>query len=89
VVVASQDASVVLEFDEVESIAGENEQVDFVPPAAVVAELEVRPGAERGSVGQRLLDGVEALLLMGELRLGDLDPAAVTVELPPYCCVYA
>jgi hypothetical protein len=52
VIIAGQDAAVVLEFDQVERVAGQHQQVDLVPAAAVVAELEVGPGAERLGVGQ-------------------------------------
>ena len=77
VVVAAQDAAVVLELNQVERVAGQHQQVDLVPAAAVVAELEVGPRAEWGSIGKCLLDGVQALLLVGELRVGDRDPTAV------------
>ena len=40
-VVASEDAAVMLELDQVEGVAGEDQQVDLMPAAAVVAELEV------------------------------------------------
>ena len=60
-----------------------------MPPTAIVAELEVRPGAERGSVGKELLDGVQALFFVGELRVGDHDPAAVLhrIDTPSSHCV--
>jgi hypothetical protein len=45
--------------------------------ATVVAELEVGPGPEWGSIGKCLLHGVQALLFVRELRVGDRDPAAV------------
>lgn len=66
-----------LELDQVERVAGQNEQVDLMPAAAVVAELEIGPGPEWGSVGEQLLDDVQALLLVGKLRIRDGDPTAV------------
>jgi hypothetical protein len=77
VVVAAEDSALVLELDEVQRVAGEYQEVNLMPPTAVVTELEVRQGAERGSVGKELLDGVQALLFVGELRVGDRDPTAV------------
>lgn len=47
-VVAGEDAAVVLELDQVERVAGQDQQVDLMPAAAVVAELEVRPGPKWG-----------------------------------------
>ncbi len=52
-----------------------HQQVDLVPAALVVAELEVRPGAERVAGRQQRLDQVQALGLVGELGRRDLSPA--------------
>lgn len=48
--VAAQRAGVVLEFARLEGVATQDQQVHFVPAAAVVAELEVGPG--RGPAGR-------------------------------------
>ena len=47
VVVTPQGARVVLELDEVQPLLAQHQQVDLVPPALGVAELEVGPRAER------------------------------------------
>lgn len=78
VVVAPQHAGVVLQLDQVELVAGEDEEVDLVPAAVVVPELEVRPGAVGRGVGEEFADVVEAVGLVLELGGRDLDPAVVT-----------
>jgi len=75
VVVAAKDPRVVLQLDEMQPAAAEQEQVDLVPPAVRVPELEVGPSPERNLVGQDVSDQGEALGLMRELRVGHLDPA--------------
>ena len=52
-----------------------HKQVDLVPPALGIAELEVGPRAERRRVGQYAAHQRQALGLVGELRRGHLDPA--------------
>ncbi len=52
-VVAAQGAGVVLQLDQVQAAAAEDQQVDLVPLAVAVAELEVRPRTERGLVRQQ------------------------------------
>ena len=74
-VVAAQGAGVVLQLDQVQPAAAQDQQVDLVPLAVAVAELEVRPGAERSVVGQQGADEIQALSLVGELGGGHLDPA--------------
>ena len=74
-VVAAQGAGVVLQLDQVQAAAAEDEQVDLVPLALAVAELEVRPRAERGLIRQQVMDDVQAFRLMGELGRRYLDPA--------------
>ena len=82
-VVAGEDAAVVLELDQVEGVPGQDQQVDLMPAAAVVAELEVRPGAERRRVGSSCLTMSKPLLLVGELRLGTVTQRpSFTVESP-------
>ena len=66
-VVAAQGAGVVLQLDQVQAAAAEHQQVNLVPLAVAVAELEVRPGAEGRVRGQQGTDDVEALGLVGEL----------------------
>ena len=51
VVVAGQDPAVVLELDQIQGVAGQDQQVHLMPAAPVVAELEIGPGPERGCVG--------------------------------------
>jgi hypothetical protein len=64
VIVAGQDSTVVLELDEVERVARQHQQVDLMPAAPVVAELEVGPGAEWLGVGQLLLDCLSFIPLL-------------------------
>jgi hypothetical protein len=52
VIVAAQRAGVVLQLDQVQPALAEHQQVNLVPLAVTVAELEVRPGAERVTLGQ-------------------------------------
>jgi hypothetical protein len=59
----------------VDPALADHQQVDFVPAAVVVAELEVRPGAERVAGWQQRLDNVQALSLVRELGRRDLGPA--------------
>ena len=49
--VEAQDPAVVLELDQIQGVAGQDQQVHLMPAAPVVAELEVGPGSERGCVG--------------------------------------
>ena len=67
-VVPPERAGIVFELDQVQPAAPEHEQIDLVPAAVAVAELEVGPGAERRLVRQQAPDDVEARLV-GELRL--------------------
>lgn len=78
-----------LQLDQVQPVAGQYQEVDLVPATAVVAELEVGPGAERLGVGQLRLDGVQPGLFVVELRLGDRDPAAVLYRrVTPLSCAW-
>ena len=52
-----------------------------MPATPVVTELKVGPGPERGCIRQERLDDLQALLLMGKLRLRNRDPAAVLKQL--------
>ena len=89
VIIAGEDAAVVLQLDQEQFVGGEDKKVDLVPTTAGVAELEVRPGPVRGSIGKGLLDELETLLFVGELRLGDLDPASVPHRsIPPWSCAW-
>jgi hypothetical protein len=75
VIVAAQRAGVVLQLDQVQSAFAEHQQIDLVPLTVTVAELEVRPGAERVTLRKERADKVQALGLMGELGRRHLDPA--------------
>ena len=74
-VVAAQGAGVVLQLHQMQPAPAEHQQVHLVPLAVAVAELEVRPGAERRVRRQQGPDEVEALGLVGELGGGYLNPA--------------
>jgi hypothetical protein len=52
----------------VQAAPAEHEQVDLMPLAVAVAELEVGPGSEGRVVGQDCLDAVQALGLVREGR---------------------
>src|SRR5487761_1253125 len=73
-VVAAQGAGVVLELEEMELAAAEEEQVDLLPFALAISELHVRPGTERGHLGHQGSELVEPLGLVRVRRRGDLDP---------------
>jgi hypothetical protein len=66
-VVPAQGAGVVLQLHQVQAAASQHQQIDLVPLPVVVAEFKVRPGAERGIVGQPVTDDVEAFGLVREL----------------------
>jgi hypothetical protein len=83
VVVAAQRAAVVLEFDQIEGVAGKDQQVHLMPAAAVVAELEVGPGPERRCIGKEVLDEVETGLLVIEWGGAELDPTGTAQRVPP------
>ena len=74
---AAEASGVVLQLQQVQTVAGEHQQVDLGPRAPVVAELEVGPSAVRSMVGQEIADDLQALSLVGELRRGDFDPTVV------------
>ena len=64
---ATKTSGVVLQLQQVQSVAGEDEQVHLRPNAVVIAELEARPGPERRFGGQQVADNPQALGFMGEL----------------------
>src|SRR6478672_3703084 len=66
-VVPAQGAVVVLQFDKVHPLAAEDDEIDLVPLALTVPELEVRPGTEGRLVRQEVLDEVQPLRLVREL----------------------
>ena len=74
-VVAAQGPRVVLQLDQMEPAPAQDQQVDLVPLALPVAELQVRPRPERRVVRQQGPDDVEPLGLVRELRGSHLDPA--------------
>ena len=74
-VIAADLAVVVLELDEVEGAAAEQECIHLMPAAVGVAELEVGPHAVGGDVRDLLEQVVQTRALVGELGGGDLDPA--------------
>jgi hypothetical protein len=87
-VIAAEGAGVVLEFDEMELPAAEQQQVDLVPSASQVGELEVRPGPIRRLVWHDRADQCQPFGFARKLRERDLDPpvlprASATVHPPP------
>ena len=67
-------AGVALELDQDHAGRGDDQQVDLVEAPAGVGEGEVRPRAVGLGLGQALLEVVEALPLVRELRWRHLDP---------------
>lgn len=80
---AAQASGVVLQLQQVQAGGREEDQVDLGSGAPVVTELEVRPGAVRGTARQEIADDLQALGLMGELRRRDLDPTVVHHAVTP------
>ena len=74
-VIPAQGARVVLQLHQVQATPAQHQQVDLVPLAMAVAELEVRPRAEGRVRGQQGPDEVQPLRLVGELGRGYLNPA--------------
>src|SRR5664280_1942503 len=73
-VVPPQRAAVVLQPDQVQPALAKDDQIDLVPLALPVPELDVGPGPVRRGLGQQRADHGEALGLVRERRGGDLDP---------------
>ena len=74
-VVAAQRRGVVLQLHHVQPPSAQHQQVDLMPLAAPIPELEVRQPPERRVRRQQGPDEVEPLRLMRELRRGYLDSA--------------
>lgn len=74
-VVAVQGAAVVLQLDEVQTSLTQDDDVDFVPLALTVAELDVRPGPIGRGRREELADQPQAFGLVRERRGGHLNPA--------------
>ena len=68
-----QRGSTPLEFDQVQRVAGENQQANLVPAAAIVPALEVRPGPERGRVGNASLTACRGIVKLFENDCGAVD----------------
>jgi hypothetical protein len=66
-VIVAQRARVVLQLDQVQPPPAQDQQVDLVPFALPVPELEVAPGAERGDARQDRPRQRQTLRLMREL----------------------
>jgi len=64
-IVAAQGARVVLELDEVELTAPQEEEVHLLPSPLAIAELHVRPCPERRAVGHEGAEVAQPLGLVG------------------------
>src|SRR5205807_341301 len=64
-------ALVMLEFDEMERLLPQDEQIDLGPRSSRMDELEVAPAIEGRAIRQPVTHVGEALAFVGVLRLGD------------------